>query len=161
MEIKEWIDKMSGEGLVCREYMRKIAAAESKKDLFRIMCDVNGGARLFELHAGGVQVPKDVILSEFGQFVNGKNVVEYPQGYTSKFYCGHRGDVVADTTVLYLFESVARLCVPSNSFPMVYISSGSIVNFVMGSESRIRIEMFGNSSYSVEGDTSNVYVKRH
>lgn len=164
MTVCEWARMMSRQGGVCQPYMRKIAAAGNKTEMFRVLCDVNGGAWLFGLHANGVPLPIEQFLKEYAAYVNGGKTVEYPSGYTSKFYCRHSGDAVqADTTIVYLLECKGiRVFVPMNKYPTVVLSSGSGANIVMRSGSRLNIELYGDAKYAlVDGDKSRVRVTQH
>jgi hypothetical protein len=164
MNIKEWAEKMSRQGGVCQPYMRKIAAAGNKTEMFRVLCDVNGGAWLFDLHANGVPLPIEQFLKEYAAYVNGGKTVEYPNGYTSSFYCRHNERlVVADTTIVYLLECrEAKVNVPMNKYPTVVLSHGSSAEIAMGEGSRLNIELYGDAKYTlVEGDKTKVRVMQH
>lgn len=161
--VSRWIESVSRQGGVCQPYMRKIAAAGNKTEMFRVLCDVNGGAWLFELHAKGVPLPIEQFLKEYAAYVNGKKTVEYPSGYTSKFYCRNIGKVVADTTIVYLLECKdANVNVPMNKYPTVVLSHGSSAEIAMGAGSRLNIELYGDAKYTlVDGDKSKVRVTQH
>lgn len=164
MTVEEWVKSVSRKGGVCQPYMRKIAAASNKTEMFRVLCDVNGGAWLFDLHANGVPLPIEQFLKEYAAYVNGKKTVEYPNGYTSKFYCRHSDEVIqADTTIVYLLECKdVRVVVPMNKYPTVVLSNGSGANIVMRSGSRLNIELYGDAEYClVDGDKSKVRVTQH
>ena len=164
MTVNEWVKAMSRQGGVCTPYMRKIAAAGNKTEMFRVLCDVNGGAWLFDLHANGVMLPIEQFLKEYAAYVNGGKTVEYPSGYTSSFYCRHSGDVIqADTTIVYLLECKdVRVVVPTNKYPTVVLSHGSGANIVMRSGSRLNIELYGDAKYTLaDGDKSKVRITQH
>ena len=162
MQIKEWAEKMSREGMVCTEYTRKIAMAYTKSEIFRILCDANGGFHIFDMHASGVKMPVDELVTEYAMLINGRKVVEYPQGYTSKFYCRYAGEIVADTTLVYVMESAdVEVTVPKNRYPSVILSRGSSAMFAMEPGSRLNIELYGDASYTLSGDIRNVRVRRH
>lgn len=163
MNIKEWAEKVSRQGGVCQPYMRKIAAAGNKTEMFRVLCDVNGGAWLFDLHANGVQLPIEQFMKEYGAYVNGGKTVEYPSGYTSSFYCRAEDDVFASSTIVYLLECKGiRVFVPMNKYPTVVLSNGSVVEIVMCAGSRLNIELYGDAKYTlVDGDKSKVRITQH
>lgn len=164
MTVDGWVKAMSRCGDVCTAYMRKIAAVSNKTEMFRVLCDVNGGAWLFDLHADGVPLPIEQFLKEYAAYVNGGKTVEYPDGYTSKFYCRHSGDVIqADTTIVYLLECKgAKVNVPMSKYPTVVLSHGSYAEITMGAGSRLNIELYGDAKYTiVEGDKSKVRVMQH
>lgn len=164
MTVDGWVKAMSRRGDVCTAYMRKIAAVSNKTEMFRVLCDVNGGAWLFDLHADGVPLPMEQFLKEYAAYVNGGKTVEYPDGYTSKFYCRHSGDVIqADTTIVYLLECKgAKVNVPMSKYPTVVLSHGSYAEITMGAGSRLNIELYGDAKYTlVDGDKSKVRITQH
>ena len=164
MTVEEWVKAMSRQGGVCQPYMRKIAAVGNKTEMFRVLCDVNGGAWLFDLHANGVQLPIEQFLKEYAAYVNGGKTVEYPSGYTSKFYCRHSGDVIqADTTIVYLLECKgAKVNVPMNKYPTLILSHGTDATVSLGHGSRLNIELYGDAEYClVDGDKSKVRITQH
>lgn len=163
MEVVEWIDRMSRSGMVCPEYMRKIAAAEREADIFRVLCDANGGRWLFETHAKKVPMPVGGFCKEFSAYLDGKRVMEYPQGYTSKFYCrATEPDIDADTTLVYLMECMdMEVYVPRNMYTSVIMSDGTRCDLVLGEGSRANVELYGESSVNIVGDASKVRVTRH
>lgn len=164
MTVDGWVKAMSRRGDVCTAYMRKIAAVSNKTEMFRVLCDVNGGAWLFGLHADGVPLPMEQFQKEYAAYVNGGKTVEYPDGYTSKFYCRHSGDVIqADTTIVYLLEcKYAKVNVPMSKYPTVVLSHGSYAEITMGAGSRLNIELYGDAKYTlVEGDKTKVRVMQH
>ena len=95
--------------------------------------------------------------------MNGKKTVEYPSGYTSKFYCRNIGEIEADTTIVYLLECKdAKVNVPMNKYPTVVLSHGSYAEISMGVGSRLNIELYGDAKYTlVDGDKSKVRVTQH
>lgn len=158
--VKNFIDAASRSGLVCQDYMRKIAAAGNKAEMFRVLCDVNGGSWLFDLHANGVQLPIEQFLKEYAAYVNGGKTVEYPGGYTSKFYCKYAdkdSEIVADTTFVWLLECKdVKVVVPDNAYPTVTLSDGSSAEITLGKGSRINLETYGTSAAKVHGDNAKV-----
>lgn len=164
MTVEEWVKTMSRQGGVCTPYMRKIAAVSNKTEMFRVLCDVNGGAWLFDLHANGVRLPIEQFLKEYAAYVNGGKTVEYPSGYTSKFHCRHSADVIqADTTIVYLLECKdVRVVVPMNKYPTVVLSHGTTAEIMMCAGSRLNIELYGDAEYClVDGDKSKVRITQH
>ena len=163
MTVGEWVEAMSRRGGVCTPYMRKIAAASNRTEMFRVLCDVNGGAWLFDLHANGVPLPIEQFLKEYAAYVNGGKTVEYPDGYTSKFYCRNLGEIEADTTIVYLLECMdADVDVPMNHYPTLVLSDGSSAEITMCDGSRLNLELYGDAKYTiVDGDKSKVRTTKH
>jgi hypothetical protein len=162
MTIKDWIETMSRSGLVCSDYMRKISAADSREDIFRVLCDANGGNWLFEQHAKDLPLPIDEFCKEFSNYLNGKRVMEYPQGYTSKFYCRPTDvDIDADTTLVYLLECMdMEVYVPKNKYPSVILSDGSQCDLVIGEGARANVELYGDAQVNLVGDTTKVRITK-
>lgn len=163
MQIKDWIERMSRSGMVCTDYMRKISVAETKEDMFRVLCDANGGSWLFEMHAKGVPLPIEDFTKEFANYLDGKRAIEYPHGYTSKFYCrSTEPDVDADTTLVYLLECKnMEVYVPKNKYPSIILSDGSNADVVLGEGARANIELYGDARVNIIGDQSKVRITKH
>jgi len=163
MQIRDWIESVSRSGMVCTDYMRKISAVETREDMFRVLCDANGGQWLFDMHAKGVTLPIDDFCKEFVNYLNGKRVMEYPQGYTSAFYCRQKGtDMEADTTLLYLLECTDMdIHIPKNMYPSIILSSGSSANVVLGDSAKVNIELYGDARVNLIGDMSRARITKH
>lgn len=163
MEIKNWIEGVSRSGMVCTDYMRKISAVETREDMFRVLCDANGGQWLFEMHSKGVPMPVDDFCKEFANYLNGKRVMEYPQGYTSKFYCRPTElGIDADTTLVYLLECMdMEVYVPKNKYPSIILSAKSTADVVLGDGARVNIELYGDARVNLVGDQSRVRITKH
>jgi hypothetical protein len=163
MQVRDWVEMMSRSGQVCSDYMRRLSFVENREDVFRVLCDANGGQWLFDIHAKGtVALPTDEFVREFKAYVNGGKVMEYPQGYSSKFYCRYKGDVVADTTLVYMMEcNEVHVTVPENAYPSVILSRCSSASFAMMPGARLNIEVYGDAEYSVSGDMSRVRITKN
>ena len=164
MQIKDWIDLMSRSGQVCTAYLRKLGAIETKEDIFRVLCDANGGAWLFELAAKDMRLlPIKQFMSEFADYINGKRVMQYPKGYSGKFYCRHDGEIVADTTLVYVLDCPdAQITVPKNRYPSIILSPNTHATIVMWPGARMNVETYGNASVkSISGDMTRVRVTKH
>lgn len=162
--VQQWIDNAMRSGAVCNDYMRKWKAAETKAEKFRVICDVNGGEWLFDLDNKGVRLPIDAFTEEYANFINGKQIVDYPHGYTSKMYCRYVGaeDIVADTTIVYMLDCQdACVRVPSYSYPSILLSKTcKNIRIIVEKDARLNIDVYGDAVYSVDGDTSNVTINR-
>ena len=163
MQIKDWVELMSRRGDVCTPYMRRLGAVETREDMFRVLCDANGGAWLFGIHAKNpLLVPVREFMEEFKLYINGGHIMSYADGYSSKFYCRYTGEVVADTTLVYLLECPdVQITVPANEYPSVVLSRGSKATIAMMPGSRLNIETYGDAEYSVSGDMTRVRVTNH
>lgn len=163
MTVNEWVELIQRQGGVCNDYMRKLNAVTNKTEMFRVLCDVNGGAWLFELHAKGVQIPIDSFVQEFKNYINGKKTMEYPEGYKSKFHCRQNGtEIVADTTIVYVLECKdVNIVTPKNAYPTVILSGGSSAKITMNDGWRLNLELYGNARYELDGNDFNVKITKH
>lgn len=167
MSVNEWVELIQRQGGVCNSYMRKLAAVTNKTEMFRVLCDVNGGAWLFDLHAKGVQLPIVSFLNEFKNYVNGQKVVDYEvdldKHYTSKFYCRHIGEIVADTTLVYLLECMdADVFIPKNSYPTLILSDGSQAEVTLDEKARLNVELYGDACINgINGSEARVRITKH
>lgn len=157
-KVGAFVEAAERSGGVCSRYMRRLAAVERREDLFRVLCDVNGGSWLFEMHGKGARLPVGDFVKEYYNFLDGKRTMEYPEGYTSKMYCRKDGaEIVADTTLLWLLECKdVKVVVPDNAYPTVTLSDGSSAEITLGKNSRLNIETYGTSSAKVHGDNAKV-----
>ena len=163
MTVNEWVELIQRQGEVCNDYMRKLNAVTNKTEMFRVLCDVNGGAWLFDLHERGVKIPIDSFLKEFKNYVNGQKVVEYPSGYTSKFYCRNMGEITADTTLVYLLECMdADIVVPKNHYPTLILSNGSQAEVTLEEGTHLNVELYGDACINgINGDKSKIRITKH
>lgn len=164
MTIKDWIETMMRSGSVCVDYVRKIRAAETPFEVFRVLCDANGGRWLFEMHNKNPRaVPVCEFMKEYASYINGGSVMAYTQGYTSKFCCRCDGDIeiLADTTLLYMLECRASVTVPRNAYPSVIVSRGSRCGLLLRDGARANVELYGDAEVEITGDASRVRVTRH
>lgn len=163
MTVQQWIDSAMRGGNVCNDYMRKWKAAETKAEKFRVICDVNGGEWLFDLDNKGAQLPIDAFTEEYANFINGKHIVEYPDGYSSKMYCRYveTEDIVADTTIVYMLDC-QDLCVrvPSYSYPSILLSKTcKNIRIIVEKDARLNLTVFSDAECHLEGDTSKVKIE--
>jgi len=160
--VERWIEQAQRGGGVCLKYMRRLAAASDKSETFRVLCDVNGGAWMFEKHAQGVPLPLEDFRKEYSKYIDGKVRVMYDEGYTSQMHVLRQGDTVeADTTLVWLLECEdVSVGVPPNTYPTVILSHGSHANLKIGDGARVNIELYGDATYTASGDTSHVRAER-
>lgn len=134
MQCLDWIkNEIIANDLLCRQYAQRVAGAHSKRQLFDMLCDANGVSFLPEMSAKGHATPYDLLIKDFGQYLNGRYKAEIKGqasdsvGYTSAIYCRcPRVDkITVDTTLACFLDcdstvrippyNVARLCVDANS----------------------------------------------
>lgn len=147
--------------MICPEGVRKLDACETKADYFRVLCDSFAIDFIPQLLRDGVRLPIEDFCKEFGNYLNGKRVMEYPMGYTSKMYMSYRGDIVADTTIVSCIECGGDIIVPKNCFARVVLSHGCDFAIRMDRDSKLIIEAWGDAKYSISGDLARVREYRY
>lgn len=160
MQIGEWVEQMRRSGHICGDYCRRLEYVTNRKELFRVLCDANGGRWLFDLDAKKVVLPVEDFVKEYASAINGQQVVDY-DGYTSTFYVRYNGDIQVSTTLVYCLECKTKIFVPANKWPTVILSSVSTADIALSPSARINIELYGNAKYTVSGDMSRVRINRH
>ena len=165
INVNDWVEMVFRRGQVCTDYMRKWQAAETKAEKFRVLTDTNSGEWLIELDAKGVQLPVDSFCEEYKNFINGKRKVEYPQGYTSVFYCNYNGDITADATLVHVLHGNVKINVPEYAFPKIILSNGSKAHITLEKGSRVTIENYGTHDLEIkvyEGfDPDKLVINNH
>ena len=161
INVNDWVEAVFRKGAVCQDYMRKWQAAQTKAEKFRVLADTNGGEWLIELDSKGVQLPVESFCNEYKNFINGRHKVEYPQGYTSVFYCNYNGDLVTDSTLVHIVRSVVNVKVPANTFPKIIVSKGSVAIITVEDGARVNVEDYGAIKLEVKGYTEKVLVNKH
>ena len=161
INVNDWVEMVFRRGQVCQDYMRKWQAAQTKAEKFRVLADTNGGEWLIELDAKGVQLPIESFCNEYKNFINGKHKVEYPQGYTSVFYCQYLAVIDADATLVHVFHSDLTINVPANTFPKIIVSKGSLVRIRVAEGARVTVEDYGAQELEIEGYTEKVSLNKH
>lgn len=161
-EVERWIEQVERQGAVCARYMRRLKAASNKSELFRVLCDANGGAWVFDMHAKGVRMPVDAFVKEYDKYIDGHMRVVYDEGYSSQMHVRRDyGTVEADTTLVYLLEcDGVSVGVPPFTYPTVILSHGSHANLKVGDGASVNVELYGDATYTASGDTSHVKVER-
>ena len=161
VSVNDWVERVFRSGQVCGDYMRKWQAAQTKAERFRVIADTNSGEWLIALDAKGVALPVDDFCNEYRNFINGAQVVEYPQGYTSTFYCQYFAGIDADTTLVHVFHCDLAIRVPANTFPRIILSRDSMVRINVEKGARLAVEDYGARELEIRGDTSNVKITKH
>lgn len=129
------------ENNLCSEYSEKWDSCHSNKQFVDMAFGVKGVDYLCDTIAKGWGISPDVICGRFGSFINGRYVSEQ-NGYTSKMYCKHTGNIKADTTLICLIDSDVVLDIPNASICEVY-STGKCKITVFG-EGRAAFVCYGN-----------------
>lgn len=96
---------------LCEEFSQRWSDCKSKKQLYDLACNVNSLSYLAEMIAKGYGLTPEYLVSEFGQFFNGKCVYN-GNGYSSCIYCRPPEDKIeiATTAALIIdFDGVVKV----------------------------------------------------
>lgn len=126
---------------MCSEYYDKWDSCRSNKQIMDMALGVKAVDFLCDSIAKGWGISPEYITERFKSFINGRYVSEQ-KGYTSKMYCKHIGNVIADTTIVTLIDSDIVLNVPNISICEVYCT-GKCKITVFG-EGRAAFVCYGN-----------------
>ena len=125
---------------MCDKYKDKFGRAISKRDMFNIMCDINGLGYLCGIDESNKHyvLPYEEMVNKFGSYINGAYIANL-DGYTSKLYCCYcdTEPIKADTSLLGIFgcgdvtvnvpdNAICRLYLDRNSRATVNTGEGSI-----------------------------------
>ena len=125
---------------MCDKYKDKFGRAISKRDMFNIMCDINGLGYLCGTDPANEHyvLPYEEMVNKFGSYINGAYIANL-DGYTSKIYCCYcdTEPIEADTSLIGIFgcgdvtvnvpdNAICRLYLDRNSRATVNTGEGSI-----------------------------------
>lgn len=153
-----WLEQQIRNGLVCRDYTKKVAMAENRYDLSKILFDVNGLELLPSLKLKGIDIPTEDLLSEYGRYLNGYK--HYYNGYSSTMYVRNTESIITSTTLLGLVECKCEIIIPKNNFPRLIVDKDCELTISMHPTSRLRMEVYGDAKYSISGDMGRVDIKQ-
>ena len=162
MKTQEYIYNLINHRLICNDYVRKLDCASTKQDIFRVLCDINGIEFMMEMMSKNHILPWEDFKKDFANYINGKNVVKYPQGYTSCIYVNWNDIITAETTVIGVFISNCDIVIPKNTYPRIILSPNSHARISMTDTScRVALDVWDNATYSISGDMSKVRINNH
>lgn len=159
---EDWIKQIIGANELCSDYQEKVSKALSNKQLMDIVLDANGVSYLCQMQSKGFALPYEVITRRFGSFINGKYVSEHKNekgnGYTSKIYCCHRGEIEGNTTLLTLLGCDCMVNVKENHILTVYSDKNTQLSVKCPSSSRVIVHYWGEEP-KYEGNVELVKEK--
>ena len=126
---------------MCSEYYGKWDSCHSNKQIMDMALGVKAVDFLCDSIAKGWGLSPEYISERFKNFINGKYTSEQ-NGYTSKMYCKHTGNIKADTTLICLIDSDVVLDIPNASICEVYCT-GKCKITIFG-EGRAAFVCYGN-----------------
>lgn len=110
---------------LCGEYKAKWDGARDKGGLMEIALDSNGVEWVCQMANKGV-LGKDMVLSDFGEYINGK-YVRKKGGYTSELYAYYNGTITLRTTLLVIMGGDVEVVVPEYHVGRIYVCCGAKV----------------------------------
>lgn len=144
--------------LICQEYSKRIDLAAKKDDIFKILCDANGVSFIAECQKKGIPLPYEAFKQEFAAYVNGKRVMTFNHGVTSKMYIDYTDEITADTTLLSLVRCKADVTIPNNKYPRIVLDKDCDVVIRMGAGSRLILDAFEGARYDIVGDQTRARI---
>jgi hypothetical protein len=148
------LGKISGQPL-CEEYKAALRKCGNDKEmLMKLALSQQSLPYLSHACYEHMGLSKGYILSNFGEFVNGKrtfNDVEGVNGYTYQMYVGYSRDfdITADITNIMWCNS-PQIVVNASKCPTIYISNKSDVHLVCDGCNYVNIKLFDESKVTIE-----------
>lgn len=105
---------------VCEKFRDMLKNTRSMKGVFDIALRTESIEFICESVKEGWSPTKEEIWSTFKPYLNGNYV--HDGKYTSVMYCGFKGKVICDKTVMCLLWSDAEIVVPKNRLCMIYVA---------------------------------------
>lgn len=137
MKVHDWIKKMVEMGFTCDAYTSKLNSSVSKKDIMDICLDANGITFLCDMESKGFPLPYEVILNEYGAYINGRYKAIL-NGYTSSMYCCYSDDnkVEVDTTQVLFMGCNTTIRIKDNDYVMVFADRNCVINVECGNNAK-------------------------
>lgn len=139
---------------LCGEYQERWNSAQDIKDIIDIVTDPNGADFICASVANGWGCSEEYIKTLAEEYINGK-YISYHKGYSSALYCGHKGAIKAETTVIIVIHSDVTIYVPKDVCVMIYTADS---NVTVANEGLARIYDYG-SEIETQG-TGNATVMK-
>lgn len=160
MNYKEWMSNIQSSGNLCSSYCDKVNGALSKKNIVDVVLDSNGVSFLMEMQSKGFELPYDVILGEFGNYINGKYVAEFKNekgnGYKSCIYCCYEYDINVTTTLVSILGCNSDVYIRDNSVVRLYLDKNCKVRIHCPSSSLCMVEYWKGAEVEVIGNYDRV-----
>lgn len=108
---------------LCGQYKTMWDACRNKKDLIDMAIDANGVEFMADSIEFGWGLPKEYLMKEFGDFVNGK-YQRNKGGYKSRMYVGYEEDITIDSTITLLVGCKGKIIIPCSMVASIYVCGG-------------------------------------
>lgn len=106
---------------LCGEYKKKWDDCDTRQGLVDMALDSNGIEFMADSIAFGWGLPKDFLLKEFSDYVNGAYQC-HEEGYTSEMYLSAHGTLKACTSLLLIaYCDGLKIEIPEHAFCRVYV----------------------------------------
>lgn len=165
MKTLEWLNnEIIPNNLICDE-VAKVDDAKSKKQIYEVACGAKGLYYLPEMQLKNKLLSYDIIVEEFGRYINGKYKPEIKNsdkafGYTSCIYCNHDDEVVVDTTGTCLLNCRSEVSIAPHHHAQIYADSNCKLTVHCPDSSSVLVTCFGDAHISADDSKSNIKIKR-
>ena len=106
---------------LCKDYRNKWEECRNKKDHIDMMMSTTGLDYTCDAIHKGWGLSQEYLKANFGMFMNGK-YISNQQRYDSRLYCGYKGCITADVTVICIIGGEVDIVVPDWQFVHLYVS---------------------------------------
>lgn len=153
---------------LCGEYKGRWQACGQDKDkLVKLVLAQQCLPHFIYYCYNGVGLSKEYILENFGDYINGKKIIQDAdgvQGYTYSLYVAFKGIFKADTDVLALMWATnSTIEIKATKSPILYVGACSSIHLLLNGHNHPRIYLFDDSTIELDdGDeTSNVIIYKY
>lgn len=148
---------------LCADYKgRWRACGDNKAELVKLVLAQQSLPHFIYYCYNGLGLSKDFIIENFGDYINGKAIVndaDDVQGYTYSLYVGFKGDFSARSDVLALMWATNTRCtINATKSPVLYVGCGSRVRLSLDGYNCPRIYLFDDSEIVLDDGDENSKV---
>ena len=141
--VEQYVSRSENRTPVCEKFREMLKEARSMKGVFDIALRTEGIEFICKSVEEGWSPTKQEIWDNFKPYLNGKYV--HDGKYSSVMYCGFKGKVFCDKTVMCLLWCDAEIVVPKNRICMIYVAGEGSTVRVTG-EGRSVVYCYGGAS---------------
>ena len=164
-EVKQWLQNIYNQGFICHNYKNRIERANTKEDLFKIVCDSNGVSFLQSLECNDVDIPFDMLKFKFKNYINGKNkpvyIGRHNEKYTSCLYLNCDEKLInIDTSLVSFINYSGVINIKKDMYCGIVLSKNCDVEINIFGDTKIKIYAFNKARFSVNGDINRVIIEK-
>ena len=145
---------------LCGQYKSIWDGCKSKKDLIDTAIDANGIEFMADSIAFDWGLSKEFILSEFGEYINGK-YQRMRDGYSSELYVGAESNTISVRSTLNLFaycDGVTTF-VPNGCFCRIYLVKCH--NAHIKNDGKFELVVYGEcSNITIDSQKQHLFTRR-